>query len=495
MTTSRNVVFIVLAGSLLTFTMQFAMVSVGLPEVIRELNAPLRWGGWILTIFMVGQIISMPVSGKLADQFGARNVFLTGFVIFMSASAVCAASPNIAVMIGARFIQGLAGGSLLPAGMGIIGATFQENRARAVGLFSSLMPIGAIIGPTLGGFIVDHLGWRWTFLVNVPAGFVMFIVGFLLLPRSPRGASHRIDVGGITLLGVSVLALIFALTELGQRNVDPNMALVFPALGIFLLGLVWLVRHEMRTPEPVLAIDLIKRREFAFANVLSLCFGAGLLGMFSVLPLYAQAGYGMTASETGTMIVPRAAFMAGVSMLSAILLPYTGYRIPILTGLITMSGLLVLFSLGLEEPNILGIEFSNFAWLTTVAAATGLAFGFANPSLNNAGLDLAPDRIPVLTGMRGMFMTLGGTIGLSLIVLIASRAETVAAGLEFSFLLLAGLLTVTTLLVFGLPEMPAHARAGRAHRPLQPASPVPPSPDIEEPRDAGPAAVPGIDRA
>jgi len=479
--TSRYVAFAVLAGSLLTFTMQFAMVSVSLSDVIQELDAPLRWGGWILTAFMVGQVVSMPVSGKLADQYGARNVFLTGFTLFIIASAVCAAAPNITVMIPARFLQGMAGGSLMPAGMGIIGATFQDNRARAVGLFSSLMPMGAIIGPTLGGVIVDHFGWRWTFLMNVPAGLVMLSLGLVFLPRSPRGMAQRIDVLGISLLGISVLALIFALTELGQRNVDPNMALVLPALALFLVALIVLLRHESRTPSPVLDLDLIRRREFASANLLSLFFGAALFGMFSVLPLYAQSNYGMSASETGAMIVPRAALMAGVSMLAALALPFTGYRIPILTGLLGMAALLAVFSLGLEQPTILGIHFSDFAWMTTVTAATGLAFGFTNPSLNNASLDIAPDRIPTITGMRGMFMTLGGAIGLSVIVLIASRAETIAAGIEFSFLMLAVLLVLTTVLVFGIPEMPRHARASAA-RELRPAGVAPEAATIAEER-------------
>ena len=155
--------------------------------------------------------------------------------------------------------------------------------------------------------------------------------------------------------------------------------------------------------------------------------------MFSMIPLYAQSGYGMTATETGALVTPRSIAMVSVSMLAALLLPYTGYRKPIIIRMLGTAAALFVISLGIEEPSIAGVQILNFVWLAFIVCCTGIAFGMLNPSLNNAALDLAPDRIPAIVGLRAMFMSLGGTVGISIILLVVSRSGSTAAGLETAF--------------------------------------------------------------
>lgn len=189
----RHLIFALLSLSLLTFTMQFGVVSVALGELTDDLAAPLRWSGWVLTIFMVGQVIALPVAGRLSERFGARLVFCGGLAGFACASVVCAVAPNVYVLIVARAAQGAAGGGLMPAGVSLIGEAYGEGRARAIGFFSSLIPFGAVLGPVIGGVLVDHVGWRATFGVSVPMGLAGCATGFVLLPVGHRKPMQRID--------------------------------------------------------------------------------------------------------------------------------------------------------------------------------------------------------------------------------------------------------------------------------------------------------------
>lgn len=131
--------------------MQFAMISVALPDVGDDLGAPLRWVGWVITAYTVMQAVSMPIAGKLSDELGRRTVFVGGVALFGVASLACALAPNIWILIAGRSVQGLAGGSLLPSAYGIVGDAFPERRTQALGLISSVFPIGSVLGPNLGG--------------------------------------------------------------------------------------------------------------------------------------------------------------------------------------------------------------------------------------------------------------------------------------------------------------------------------------------------------
>ena len=465
---SRYVIFVTVALSMLVFTTQITMVTVALPDVIRDLNAPLRWSGWILTIFMIGQVISSPLAGRLSEQFGARTVFAVGFSVFTLASLGCALATNIAWLIAARALQGLAGGTLMPSGMGIIGATFKEDRARWIGLIGSVMPVGGVVGPSLGGGIVDLLSWRWTFGLLVPLGSLAVLGALTILPRTPRRTDMgRFDFTGIGMLALSATALIFALTEMGRRDANPVWLIVVVGFVIAVVGFPMLVRREIRIPHPAIDMTLLRRRELLFVNTLAFFFGAGIFGMFSMIPLYAQSAYGFSATETGAMVTPRAIAMVSMAMLASLLLARTGYRKPILTGLLGVAISLFVISRGIHEPTILGVEIGNFAWLTFIVCCPGIAFGIMSPSLNNAALDLAPDRIPAIAGLRAMFMSLGGTVGVSLIVLVTSRSSSIASGLELAFTGMSVLLVACTALVFGIPDMDRSRRKG--------ATPVPES--------------------
>lgn len=470
----RYLIFGVVSLAMLTSSMQFSMVSVGLPDVIDGLDAPLRWVGWIITIYTLAQAVSMPIAGKLSDELGRRTVFAGGLGLFSVASVACALAPNIYVLIAARAVQGVAGGSLMPSAYGIIGDAFAHDRARALGLISSIFPIGSVVGPNVGGLIVDNFGWRWTFGMNGPIGAAVVVAILLVMRGSDRRERTSIDYIGAALLAMAVGGIVFSLTELSRSEADPSMLIVAISLIAAVIGGALFVRREMRYHSPVVDMALLRRKEFAYMNLLNFFYGVSVFGLFSFIPLYAESAYGMSAGESGALLTPRAIAMIGTSALAAWLLPRTGYRRPLLFGLLLMATGLVVMSLGIETPSVGPVHFSNFAYLAFVVCVTGIAFGAAGPASNNAAIELAPERVAAISGLRGMFRSLGGAIGTAVIVLITSRADSTAEGLETAFLGLAGVTLFTIIFVFGIPDavgsIESEERAGAGGATAEPAT-------------------------
>ncbi|RJQ07811.1 MAG: MFS transporter [Dehalococcoidia bacterium] len=446
--------FGLLSVSLLVYVMQFGMVSVALEDLIDDLDAPLRWSGWVLTIFMIGQVVALSVSGRLSDRFGPRNVFALGFGLFAVASLICGAAPSLPVLVLGRFLQGLGGGALMPSGMAMVAEGFAENRARAVGLYSSILPFGAVIGPTIGGVIVDLAGWRWTFLMNVPLALLVMCSVFLILPRGLRKPPQSIDFGGAVLLALAVASLIFTLTELGRGDPGPDMRLVGGSLGLSIAFWGLFALQERRVPTPALDLALLARKDILASNVTAFIVGMAWIGVFSLVPLYLQEVYDMSASATGALMAPRAAAMVGFSLLAALVLNHTGYHRPVVVGLLGMASALGLLALGVEQLNVGPLHVNSFWWLLLVILLAGAARGVTNPALNNAGMDALPDRIASIAGLRATFQSFGGTVGISLMVLLASRGSDLGSGMQLGFLLDGGILVAALLLVPLIPELP-----------------------------------------
>ncbi|MEZ4552447.1 MAG: DHA2 family efflux MFS transporter permease subunit [Dehalococcoidia bacterium] len=463
MSTNRYILFGVVSLGMLLASMQGSMIGVAFADIGEGLSAPDRWVGWVIAIFTLAQAVSMPTAGKLSDELGRRTVFVGGVCIFLAASVVCAAAPNVYVLIAARAVQGLAGGSLLPSAYGVLGDAFDaESRARAIGMLSSVFPIGGILGPNLGGFIVEHLGWRWTFLVNLPLGIVVVVAALVLMPAATNRQRRPIDFMGVAFLSLAVTGVVYALTELSQTSGGAHPVVVVSAFAVALLAGVLFLRHEARTPEPILELQLLRRREFAFMNALNFFYGFVIFGLFSFIPLYAQTAYDMSKSTSGVLLTPRAIAMIVASSLGAFLLPKTGYRKPIMVGMVGMGLTLIVMSRGLHDPVIAGVEVSNFTYLGTLAALSGFFFGVSGPAANNAAIELAPDRIAAITGLRGMFRSVGGSIGTSLVVLVMSHAATREEGLEQAFLGLAVAAVLVSFLVLGIPDRAVQRSSARA---------------------------------
>src|SRR5437868_8475561 len=213
----RAYLFFGLAGvSLLMFSIDSTVVSVALPRMQVDLNTSLVWLGWTLTAYQLTQTAVMPLAGKLSESLGRMRVFLVCVFLFTVGSLLCGIAPNIYVLIACRVLQALGGGGFLPSAAGIVAREFPVNRDRMIGLFSSIFPLGGIIGPNLGGFIVERWSWREVFLINVPIGLIVLLVLLKSATQPEATTVRRVDFPGALLFAAAITSLLAGLSLLGQ---------------------------------------------------------------------------------------------------------------------------------------------------------------------------------------------------------------------------------------------------------------------------------------
>src|SRR5579875_1505710 len=193
----RKLVFAIVSIGLFMASIDQTIVATALPAIEHDLRAGINWSGWTITIYALGQVIAMPMAGKISDMYGRKKVFGVSAAVFTLSSLCCGFAPNMTLLLLPRFIQALGGGAFMPSATGIVADHFGPERDRAVGLFTSILPVGGIIGPIVGGVFVSYLSWRDIFLVNVPIGIALIALTLKFIPASVRRPSSRIDVRGI----------------------------------------------------------------------------------------------------------------------------------------------------------------------------------------------------------------------------------------------------------------------------------------------------------
>lgn len=469
---SRYLFFLLAALAVLMAAIDSTIVSVALPQLTTALNAPLTWVGWTLTAYQLVQVVMLPMAGRLSDTLGRKRVFLACVMLFTIGSLLCGLAPSIWLLILFRAVQALGGGGLMPSAVGIISDQFRERRAQAVGLFSSVFPLGGIIGPNLGGLILQHWSWRELFFINVPIGIVVLLgIQWLLRQWQAPRARPRLDVLGAALFAAGILALLWGMTELGNDPTlirSPLLWVLF-ATGLVMFGLfLWRVRTAA---EPVVDYDLLVRNPFLAANLYNFFFGMAVFGFFAFVPYYAVVKYGLSTFESGAVLTPRAVTMILVSTLGSIYVIPLGYHLPMLVGMALIASSLVLLGLGLSSLTVFGQTIGGFWLLAGIVALSGAGMGLAAPASNNAALDLAPRRAAGVTGIRGMFRLTGGIIGIASIVLALSYFPDQGQGLSLIFLVLAAVLLLTVPLTLMIPDTARRRRRDVSMAPEQ--SPVP----------------------
>ena len=342
-----------------------------------------------------------------------------------------------------------------------------------IGLFASILPLGGIVGPNVGGYIIQHFGWRLVFLVNVPIGVLAVLLLVWLsrangLLKAPANASRRpLDFLGSGLFAGAIVSILLALTFLGD---DPGIVWTPLFWGLFGVGLVLLtlfVRQERRAPEPVIDLGLVTRHPFSVVNVFNFLFGACVFGCFQFIPYYASVQYGMSTFESGAVLTPRSVAMIVVSACTSIFIIKLGYRVPIVLGMVGMIVSMLIVGQGWDGLALGGLTIGPFMLLATTVGLSGAAMGLFMPSANNAALDLMPDRVGVVSGLRQFFRQVGGMIGTAGIVVALSLSPDKAAGMREIYTVLALLLLLTIPLAFMIPDA-ARERRRRAGPPAEP---------------------------
>lgn len=449
----KYAVFFVASLALLMSSANSTIVVTALPSIQRSLSADLSWTAWIITGYQLMTLTLLPIMGRVSDQWGRKRVFLGSVAVFTLSSLLCALSTNIYLLILFRFLQAAGGSSFMPSAMGIVGDYFAGNRARAIGLFTSIFPLGGIIGPALGGWILDVAPWQAIFLVNIPIGVLILALGYFILEVDPAPLRRtRIDLAGIGLFAGAMLCVMLFLTRISENPLTVYSWLTWAVMALGVV-LIWaFLRWEGRTDSPVLELSLLKNRTFAIINGLNLLYGACIFGLMAFIPYYAQLAYGLSNLASGSMLTARALGMIVMSAVTSMLLSRFGYRLPMAAGFLVLAASTLGLIIFHQPPVILGFNVGFFWWMAAVIFLSGVGIGLASPSSNNAAIELMPDKIAEISGLRGMFRQTGGVVGTSLMVLSLSRFQDKVAGFHAIFLVMGVLLVLAIPFIRGVPD-------------------------------------------
>jgi EmrB/QacA subfamily drug resistance transporter len=452
---ARHLTFMLAALAVLMGSIDGTIMVVALPQLTDSLHTSLTWVGWTLTSYQIVQIVMYPLAGKLSDALGRRRVFLFCIITFTVSSLLCGLAPNVGALIFFRALQAVGGGGVMPSVIGIVAEEYRGHRAQAIGLISSVMPVGSIVGPNLGGLLLETWGWRAMFFINIPIGIVL-VLGFLFLMPTHGSESVRprlhVDAVGLMQFTGAIVAAMYGMTVIADDPTQAGHPLVWCLFVLSIALAVTFVRHTKNTPDAVMDYRLLARSPFLAANIYNFFFGAVTMGFYSFIPYYAVIKYGLTPFESAAVLTPRAVVVVVTSTLASLFVRRLGYRWPMLIGMFFVGLNLVLIAQGWSGVEIGGWSLGGFWLLALIIAIGGLGMGLANPASSNAAIDQAPDKAASITGIRGTFRLAGGTISISSVVLALSFFSDQAAGLDQIFVVFAAVLLLTVPLVLMIPE-------------------------------------------
>lgn len=442
---SRGLIFAVVSIALMMASVDQTIVATALPSIQRELHAQVNWSSWTITVYALGQVLVMPVAGKVGDQFGRKQVFLGAAVLFTTASLCCGLAGNIYLLIVLRAVQAIGGGAFMPSATGIVTDLFGSSRDRAVGMFSSIFPIGGIIGPVLGGVFVTYWSWRGIFLVNIPIGITLVLLGAIIIPDIARRPDHHLDLRGVGLLGLTLLSAMLGIGYLGGAHSSPLSPLFAGPECLAAAAGYLFFRHSGRAASPFISLRFLTGRGFGVMNLLNFLYGCAVLGFSPLVPLYAQERFGLPPLAAGTLLTARAIGMIATAGLAVFLLRRTGYRWPMGVGF-TLSA--IGLALTVFSPH--GV--SVYAWLAIATAICGVGMGISTPSANNATLQLAPDHAAAVAGLRGMFRQSGAITAVAVGTSIVARSSQPGLTQAYVFLAFAAVLVASLPMLLRVPE-------------------------------------------
>ena len=387
------VVLIVVSLGFFMVLLDLTIVNIAIPNMISRLHASLDDILWVINAYALVLAVLLITAGRLGDLLGQRRLFVTGVALFTVASAACGLAGSPAWLIAFRAVQGVGAALLMPQTLAILTTVFPpERRGAAFGIWGAVAGVATIAGPTLGGFLVTAFDWRYIFFINVPVGAVVLVLAGLLIPPLRSGRQHRLDLPGVILASLSLLAICYGLVE-GQRynwgtiTSFISIPLVI-GVGVLLLAVFLLVQAKTQNAEPLVPFALFRDRNYSLMNWVSATVAIGMMGIFLPFTIYLQSVLGFSALKAGLVMAPASLVSMFVAPVAGRLTDRIGGKYILMTGLAGFAG--------------------GMGWLAAIAAPNSTWTHFVAP-LAVAGFGMGCTFAPMTTmAMRNISPAVAG---------------------------------------------------------------------------------------
>jgi EmrB/QacA subfamily drug resistance transporter len=391
------------------------IVNVALATLSRELHSTISEIQWVVTGYMLSLAAVIPVTGWAARRFGAKPVYIVSVVLFTAGSALCGLASTTTELIAFRVLQGIGGGMILPIGQLMMAeAAGPERMGRVMSVVAVPAMLAPILGPAIGGVILQNASWRWIFFVNLPIGIIATVAALRALPAVERKPTDRLDVPGLVLMAVGLPLLTYGLAEIGITGGFSSAKVWASCLaGLVLIALF--CRHALRVPRPLLNLRLYRRPTFSSASFAMFCLGAALFGGMILLPLYWQGIRHESVIDTGLLTAPQGLGAALVMPIAGKLSDRWG------GGGLTLFGVTVT-TLATVPFGLIGAH-TSILWLSVAMLMRGVGIGFAfMPAMTAAFASLERSELSDATPQLNVLQRVGGSIGTAVLAVVLQRA-------------------------------------------------------------------------
>ena len=411
--------------SLLIVGLDTTIVNVALPSIHRSFHASLSGLQWTIDAYTLVLASLLMLSGSTADRIGRRRIFQLGLSLFSLGSLLCGLAPSLGMLIAARVLQAIGGSMLNPVAMSIIRNVFEDprERAQAIGVWGGVIGISMSLGPVLGGALVDSVGWRSVFFVNIPVGLAAIALTALFVPESKAPSARRLDPAGQLLVIAALASLTYGIIEGPSSGWLSAQTLILFAVS--LISFATLVRLELRRREPLIQVRFFRSAPFSGASAIAVCAFMSLGGFLFLNTLYLQDVRGLSPFHAGLYTLPLALVTLVIAPLSGRLVGTSGARLPLIGG-----------SLGLIASAAIMTQLSTTTpmWLLLFAYLLfGIGFGLINPPITNAAVSgMPPAQAGVAAAVASTSRQIGQTLGVAVLGALAGGGAIAAIGPSFA---------------------------------------------------------------
>lgn len=412
-----TVVPLIVACALFMENLDSTALATALPAIAASLGQSPLVLSFAITSYLFSLAVFIPISGWMADRFGARQVFRGAILVFVLGSIACELSSSLAELVAARVLQGLGGAMMVPVGrLVLLRSVGKSDLVRAMAYLTVPALVGPLLGPPLGGFLTTYLSWRWIFWINVPTGLLGVVLVSALIPDLKEERPPPMDLRGFLLCAASLVGLVFGFESLGRVPVPPGVSAALLAVGA--AGAVAYLRHARGHPHPVIDLRLLRVPTFRASILGGFLFRIGVGAVPFLLPLLLQAGFGLSAFQSGTLTLAAAAGALTMKMTAAPILRRLGFRRVLIGNAVLSAAFLA--ATALFRPD------TPHAVIAAVLLVGGFFRSLQFTSLNTlAYAEIEPARMSRATSFAGMAQQLSLSVGVGTGALVLHLAATV----------------------------------------------------------------------